>query len=152
MTIAEPREMLPSARPALAVILLVEDEELVRNVTCEVLETAGYSVLTAKNAAEATEVFDRYSRLIGLVITDVVMPGQDGRTLAEQLRARCPGLRVIVSSGYPEGTMVGTDFAEGDRVLFLPKPFSADTLLRNISRLLTRQAECPQAIEVACGR
>ena len=151
MTIEEPAEGLPKARPAVGAILLVEDEELVRNVTCEVLETAGYSVLTAKNAAEAAETFDRYSRLIGLVITDIVMPGQDGRTLAQQLRARRPGLHVIVSSGYPEGEMV-RDFGEGGRVLFLPKPFSADTLLRSISRLLPRGVECTQAIGVACGR
>src|SRR5207248_10221673 len=118
-------------------ILLVEDEDFVRDVTCEVLESAGYHVMTARNAAEAADIFEQYSRLIHLVITDRVMPGRDGRMLAQDLLARCPGLKVIVSSGYPEP--LANSGSRDDSTFFLPKPFSLASLLATIARVL---AEC----------
>jgi CheY-like chemotaxis protein len=81
------------------VILLVEDEPLVRKVTCEVLQSAGYRVLKAKNSAEAIRIFSQHREEIDLLLTDVVMPGRSGRELAHELRAVCSDLKTIFTSG-----------------------------------------------------
>jgi two-component system, cell cycle sensor histidine kinase and response regulator CckA len=81
------------------VILLVEDEPLVRKVTCEVLQSAGYRVLKAKNTAEAIHTFSRHGEEIDLLLTDVVMPGRSGRELARELRGICSDLKTIFTSG-----------------------------------------------------
>lgn len=80
-------------------ILLVEDEDFVREVTCEVLQSSGYRVLKARNAVEATVTFRRHRQEVGLLITDVVMPGQNGRDLARELSSVCPGLKTLFVSG-----------------------------------------------------
>ncbi len=80
-------------------ILLVEDEEYLREVTCEVLESAGYRVLKTRNAAEALSAFKEFKPIIRLLLTDVVLPGQNGRDLANDLRSVCPELRIIFISG-----------------------------------------------------
>src|SRR5579863_6375946 len=71
-------------------ILFVEDEAFVREVTCEVLRSAGYRVLTAKNAGEAQKIYDEEGAAIDLLLTDIVMPGETGRALAARLQARNP--------------------------------------------------------------
>jgi len=80
-------------------ILLVEDENLVREVTCEVLESEGYRVLKARDAAEAMEAFRQYKKIVRLLLTDVVLPGQNGCDLAQEMRAIRPSLRTIFISG-----------------------------------------------------
>jgi CheY-like chemotaxis protein len=80
----------------------VEDESFLREVTCEILESAGYRVLKAGTAAEAISIFDEYKTVVRLLLTDVVLPGQNGRDLATDLRYVCPKLRIIFVSGYPE--------------------------------------------------
>jgi len=67
-------------------ILLVEDESFLREVTCEILESAGYRVLKTDTAAEAISAFDEYKTIVRLLLTDVVLPGQNGRDLATDLR------------------------------------------------------------------
>jgi DNA-binding response OmpR family regulator len=79
----------------------VEDETLLREVTCEILESAGYRVLKTRNAAEAISTFGEYKAIVRLLLTDVVLPGQNGRDLANDLRAVCPKLSVLFISGYP---------------------------------------------------
>jgi DNA-binding response OmpR family regulator len=80
-------------------ILLVEDETYLRDVTCDVLESAGYLVLKTRNAAEAIAAFREYQTIVRLLLTDVVLPGQNGRDLANDLRSICPKLRIIFTSG-----------------------------------------------------
>ena len=80
-------------------ILLVEDENHLREVTGEVLESAGYRVLKARNATEALSAFGEYKTIVRLLLTDVVLPGQNGRDLANELRSACPKLRIIFISG-----------------------------------------------------
>ncbi len=80
-------------------ILLVEDEAFVRDVTCEILQSMGYQVLKARNAIEAMCAFHQHQEEVRLLITDVVMPGQNGRDLAQQLRALRPDLKALFISG-----------------------------------------------------
>jgi two-component system cell cycle sensor histidine kinase/response regulator CckA len=80
-------------------ILLVEDEQFLREVTCEILESAGYRVLKTRNAVEALSAFKEFKPIVRLLLTDVVLPGQNGRDLATDLRAMCPKLSIIFISG-----------------------------------------------------
>lgn len=91
-------------------ILLVEDEVFVREVTQEVLEMAGYTVITACDAAEAIRVFERHNNLVHLLVTDVVMPGMNGRELANRLLMRRPDLKTIFISGYADNAVVREGF------------------------------------------
>jgi two-component system, cell cycle sensor histidine kinase and response regulator CckA len=104
-------------------ILLVEDESFLREVTCEILESAGYRVLKTDTAAEAISAFDEYKTIVRLLLTDIVLPGQNGRDLATDLRCVCPKLRIIFVSGYPENVV--TRHPQEDGMFYLPKLFSA---------------------------
>jgi CheY-like chemotaxis protein len=96
-------------------ILLVEDESFLREVTCEILESAGYRVLKARTATEAISVFDECRTIVRLLLTDVVLPGQNGRDLATDLRNVSPKLKIIFTSGYPVVLMLATLFAISSR-------------------------------------
>jgi CheY-like chemotaxis protein len=119
-------------------ILLVEDETYLREVTCEVLESAGYRVLKTRNATEAASAFDEYKTIVRLLLTDVVLPGQNGRDLATELRSVCPKLRIIFISGYPEN-VVTRDGIQEDGMFYLPKPFSLQSLTRKVRQVLEQQ-------------
>jgi len=80
-------------------ILLVEDEQFLRDVTCDILESAGYRVLKTRNAVEALSTFKEFKPIVRLLLTDVVLPGRNGRDLANDLRAIYPELRIIFISG-----------------------------------------------------
>jgi DNA-binding response OmpR family regulator len=128
----------PIEKPAAGgTILLVEDEAFVREITCEILETAGYRVLKARNAAEADTIFRRYRKIVQLLLTDVVLPGQNGRDLANGLKAMNSALRVICISGYPLNLVTQKRLVE-DGMFYLPKPFSAESLLRKVRQVLAR--------------
>ncbi len=136
-------------------ILLVEDEAFVREVTCEVLESAGYLVLKTGNAAEAVQAFAEYGDAVQLLLTDMIMPGKNGRELARELRAMCPCMKTIVASGYPEhGIPRGQTDEPG--VFYLPKPFSAESLLRRVRQALDEKglpvADERTAKHAACSR
>jgi two-component system, cell cycle sensor histidine kinase and response regulator CckA len=112
-------------------ILVVEDEAFVRKITCEVLESAGYHVLQARNAAEARTVFRDHRKTVQLLLTDVILPGGNGRELAREFKTMNPALRVICVSGYPENVITQKGVAK-DGCFYLQKPFSAESLLRKI--------------------
>jgi DNA-binding NtrC family response regulator len=118
-------------------VLLVEDENFVRDVAGEILETAGYRVLKARNAADAMRTFRRYRDEVQLLLTDVVMPGQNGYSLADDLKAMNLGLRTIFISGYPENSVTRNGLKQPG-VYYLPKPFSAESLLRQVKRALEK--------------
>jgi len=113
-------------------ILLVEDEAFVREVTGEVLRSAGYRVLMAKNAAEGARLFDMHRAEIELLVTDVVLPGESGRALSRRLRDANPELKTLLVTGYAE--QLGLLEAEPEE--FLAKPFSTEVLLRRVRQLL----------------
>jgi two-component system, cell cycle sensor histidine kinase and response regulator CckA len=117
-----------------ATILLAEDEEDVRTLLCELLESHGHRVLEAGSPANALAVSDGYRGHIDLLLTDVVMPGGTGRELARQLTARRPDLKVLYISGYPEHGSPGRVLESG--VPFLPKPFTRDLLLAKLAQIL----------------
>ena len=119
-------------------ILLVEDETYLREVTSEVLESAGYRVLKTRNAAEALSAFKEYKTIVRLLLTDVVLPGQNGRDLANHLRSVCPKLRIIFTSGYPENAVTRHGIQE-DGMFYLPKPFSLQSLTRKVSQVLQQK-------------
>lgn len=118
-------------------ILLVEDEAFVREITCEILESEGYHVLTARNAAEADTRFRGHRKKVNLLLADVVLPGQNGRDLANDLRAMNSTLRVIFISGYPLNIVTQKRLVE-DGMFYLPKPFSAESLLRKVRQVLAK--------------
>jgi two-component system, cell cycle sensor histidine kinase and response regulator CckA len=118
-------------------VLLVEDENFVRDVTGEILHSAGYRVLKARNAADAMRTFRQYRDEVQLLLTDVVMPGQNGFNLAHDLKAMSLGLRTIFISGYPENS-VNRKGLKQTGVFYLPKPFSAESLLRQVKQALAK--------------
>jgi two-component system, cell cycle sensor histidine kinase and response regulator CckA len=120
-------EMLAGAET----ILLVEDEAFVREVTGEVLRSAGYEVLTARNATEAAGVYAGRRGGVELLLSDVVLPGENGRALAGRLRRENPELKVLLVTGYAE--QMGLREEE-----FLAKPFGTDALLRKVREVLDR--------------
>jgi len=131
----------PTTRiPARGTILLVEDEAFVREITAEILESAGYRVLKARNAVSAKGMFERHGRTVQVLLTDVILPGQNGRDLAKELRIINPDLRVIFTSGYPENVATGKDSAT-TKMFYLPKPFSAESLLRKVWEVLGQDLE-----------
>ncbi|MGO9409391.1 MAG: PAS domain S-box protein [Spirochaetia bacterium] len=112
-------------------ILLVEDEQAVRSLTCILLRGWGYSVLEAALPSEAITVAEREGSSIRLLLTDVVMPGMRGSELAHRILPRCPSAAVLYMSGYPDDEGLGLD-RRGPKVHFLPKPFTPESLARKV--------------------
>ena len=119
-------------------ILLVEDERLVREVAGEVLKSAGYEVWKAACAAEALQLFERHSKDLKLLITDVVLPDDRGPALAEKLLDAGGWFRTILISGYPE-RMIAKGVHAASTFFYLSKPFSAETLTRKVRQVLSLQ-------------
>ena len=125
-----------------ATILLVEDEDYVREVTRQVLEGAGFRVVEARTASEAKEVFRGEADKPELLITDVVLPDQNGRRLSQELTGLDSGLKTIYVSGYPENVVT---LARGqDSMFYLAKPFSQESLLGMVRHVLKQ--ECPAEV------
>ena len=116
-------------------LLLVEDDDLVRTVTEKILRGAGYEVLSAASGAQALSIAAAHDAPIDLVVTDVVMPGMNGRALVETLRSRVPGLRALFVSGYTQDVIDDRD-ALGPGTTFLGKPFTQGLLLGRVRALL----------------
>ncbi len=121
-------------------ILLVEDEEMVRTLLCEVLEREGYQVLSCSHPREGIEVSLRHNGRIDLLLTDVVMPGMNGRDMANEILQSLPDLRVVFMSGYTEHVL--TSEGEVDQKLeYLQKPFTLQTLMGKLERVLGNMEE-----------
>ena len=120
-------------------ILLVEDEEAVRELVQSILVGRGYNVLVADSPWQAEEVASKYSGEINLLLTDVVMPGRSGRELAARITARRPSIRVLYMSGYTENVVTSGGLLE-EGLAFLQKPFSPKALLHKIREVLSHTA------------
>ena len=116
-------------------ILLVEDSEPLKKLAQKFLEAAGFQVLSAGSGEEALEVAARYGGTFDLLLTDVVMPGINGRVLAEQLLPRQPGMRVLYMSGYTDSFIAGHGVLEPGTHL-LHKPFTDEVLIRKVREVL----------------
>lgn len=121
-------------------ILVVEDEDFVREVTVEILQQAGYEILKARSTVEALSVFRANQNRIALVVLDVVLPGKNGRDLARELTHLQPGLRILFMSGYPENA-VTKDKQICGKTKYLPKPFSVDGLMRKVRDAILENGE-----------
>jgi PAS domain S-box-containing protein len=116
-------------------VLLVEDEEGVAALACRVLERRGYTVLRAREGAEAVAVGRAHRGVIDLLVTDVVMPGMGGPESAELLRRLRPGLRVLFVSGYADQAVTGHRILDPN-VPYLQKPFTPESLARKVREVL----------------
>jgi signal transduction histidine kinase len=114
-------------------ILVVEDEDMVRRLVVEILESFGYEVVQARNPQEALALCA--GATFDLMVTDVVMPGGDGSSLARAAVTRQPNMRVLYTSGYTPQSIAHLDL-EGSQTAFLPKPFSAYELAQHVRGLL----------------
>lgn len=117
-------------------ILLVEDDQKVRDFTRTALSGHGYKVSAASNAAEALELFEKEKEEIRMVLSDVVLSDQSGVSLAEQLLAKKPGLAVVLTSGYLEASQ--RPLLDGKGYSYLQKPYSMLTLLKTVSDSFAR--------------
>jgi len=124
----------PSA-PANETILLVEDSDALREVTLEFLRAAGYRVLEAGDPAEALRVAGGHAGPIHLLLTDVIMPGCNGRELAAKLQPLHPETRVLYMSGYAGSALIHQG-ALKEGITLLSKPFSRNELMEKIRELL----------------
>jgi PAS domain S-box-containing protein len=116
-------------------VLVVEDQEAVRRLTKTILEEHGYRVLEAASGAEAHAVAKEHAGEIDLLLTDVVMPGMDGRTLSGQLRDLRPNLRVILMSGYA-GDLTAHEGAPASGLAYIQKPFVPEELATKVRGVL----------------
>lgn len=130
----EPAPVAPSRLRGRETILVVEDEDAVRQVTCTILEKRGYQILVASTGDEALQLALQYRGPIHLLLTDVVMPGMSGRDLAERLGPLRPETRVLFVSGYTSDAVVHHGVEEG--VPFLQKPFAPDSLAVKVREVL----------------
>ena len=118
-------------------VLLVEDEASVRHLSKRILDKAGYRVLEAANGDDAEKLFAEHAESIGLVVTDVVMPGCSGPELFSRLQVKAPALRVLYMSGYTEQSVAPkTGIDRG--FPFVQKPFTAAQLTRQVRDALDR--------------
>jgi len=118
-------------------ILLVDDEDELRNATAEYLEGCGYHVLRARNGKDAIEIADRFKGKISVLISDIVMPKTNGRGLLDHIRKTRPETSVLVISGYADDAVIRHGiFLES--TYFLQKPFTFQLLGSKIRKLLDR--------------
>jgi two-component system cell cycle sensor histidine kinase/response regulator CckA len=118
-------------------ILLVEDEAAIREVLARVLHRHGYQLLVAADGREALELVEKEGGDVDLLISDLVMPGQNGADVASEVRARVPHVSVLFMSGSLDHPVLKRVLASGHR--FLPKPFSMTEFRSVVSEAM---AEC----------
>jgi CheY-like chemotaxis protein len=116
-------------------VLLVDDEEFVRELGARVLTNHGYTVLQAKNGTEALDLFKKESSRISLVILDLIMPGMGGRECLKGLLKIDPNMKILVASGYSADGSVGEIIRMGAKG-FVTKPLRVKDLLREVRRVL----------------
>ncbi|MBA7677816.1 Sensor kinase CckA [subsurface metagenome] len=117
-------------------ILLVDDEEVVRNMIATTLKTFGYTVLQAESGEEALQIYEQSSeKPIHLMITDVVMPGMSGYELVKQLSKKIPDIKVLYISGYTDNTIVHHGMLNKG-LHFLQKPFTPNVLAEKVREVL----------------
>jgi DNA-binding response OmpR family regulator len=119
--------------------MVVDNEEDLRNASCEYLEGCGYRVLSAGDGKEAIELCDRHTGPISLLISDIVMPRLSGRGLVEHVRKTRPGTSVLIISGYADDAVWRHGIAL-DPACFLQKPFTFQALSAKIRAILDKES------------
>ena len=125
---------MPAVKPGSETILLVEDEDVVRDLTRRVLERQGYTVLACSHGEEAVALAAGAENRIDLLLTDVVMPGLRGYEVAQQVALSRPQIKILYMSGYAEEALVGRPALSGHTLI--EKPFAVDALTRHVRAAL----------------
>ena len=121
--------------PKDAVILLAEDDPVIRNLVTLMLSKEGYSVLTANDGQEAFEICRRFKNPIHLLLTDKTMPRMSGLELAESILKKRSEIKIMIMSGETAETILNKNTPDA----FLAKPFMPPTLLKCVRRLLSSE-------------
>jgi signal transduction histidine kinase len=124
-----------SSRARNETILVVEDEEEIRTLVCELLKEQGYFVISASNGEQALSIAKLYTKQIDLLLTDVVMPGLSGKVLADEVCKIRTGIKTLYMSGYPED-VTSRNGVSGIGRAFIPKPFRPAELWGRVQSVL----------------
>ncbi len=119
-----------------ATILVAEDEDAVRALTCRILRKRGYQVLEARDGREALDIARDFDGDIHLVVTDVIMPRVGGRELSEGLSRMMPSVKVLFMSGYTDDQLLQRGILQSGNRNFLEKPFTPEGLARKVREVL----------------
>jgi two-component system cell cycle sensor histidine kinase/response regulator CckA len=125
---------IPERPPGGYTILVVDDEEAVRHLACRMLTFTGYQALEASHSREAIATLEQHAGAINLVLTDIKMPGMNGRELGRHVEQRWPGKPILYMSGFASEVFQG-GLLEPDAP-FLSKPFNQDDLAYKVRALL----------------
>jgi len=129
------------------VVLIAEDEEAVRELACEFLQSAGYKVISASDGVDALAIAEQTSGPIHVLVTDIVLPKMRGTELAERLKRSRPDIKIVYMSGYLEYDKKAEQFLEEGA--FLQKPYTRDALISKVDEILLRHAVAEQEPELA---
>ena len=116
-------------------VLVVEDDHVIRRATVRILKASGYMTLSARDGGEALRVAREFSGAINLLLSDVIMPGEDGRTAAKRIVEKYPSARVLFMSGYTDSIILRQG-VELDEINFIHKPFTSSALLKKVRAVL----------------
>ena len=141
----KPETILPESSTAGArrpIILVADDEVMIRNLVTLLLQEHGYTVLSASDGQEGLELSRKYPGPIDLVITDVEMPRLNGMNLVAHLLEERPGIKSIVMSGSDMNEII----SQNVNLQFLPKPFDGEALLGRVETILSAPVQSPKQI------
>jgi PAS domain S-box-containing protein len=127
--------VLPDSRLGTATLMVVEDNDMVRQLTVDILSRRGYLVLEACGGAECLEMLSTHSGPLDLLVTDVVMPEMNGKMLYKQVVKNLPGLKVLYMSGYTENVIASRGVLD-EGVNFIQKPFAPNSLAAKVREVL----------------
>jgi len=133
----------PEALEGDETVLVVEDDDMVRALATSILEKRGYRVLSASTGEAGVELLDRHQDPVDLLLTDIVLPGMNGRDLSEKASARFPGVRTLFMSGYTDEVISHHGVLQ-EGIAFIQKPFSVRDLASRIRQVLDQKR---QAVE-----
>jgi two-component system cell cycle sensor histidine kinase/response regulator CckA len=142
VSVPEPVAPIVEAFRGAETILLVEDADALRKLTHMLLEQHGYRVLVAANGAAALQLVEEQPERINLLLTDVIMPGLNGRALAGRLELLQPGLKILYMSGYTDDAIMDHGVLESGTHL-LHKPYSEENLIRKVREVLDADTAAP---------
>lgn len=125
-------------------VLLVEDEDPVREVSARLLRRAGYSVVDHKDGQSALRDFERSDKDFDILVTDMMMPGMGGRELARQVRSTRPAMPIVFMSGYTDDEELRSSLLDS-RALFIEKPFTPELLLSKLREALVSHDDVAQS-------
>lgn len=132
---SKPQDIPTHSSPSSHTILVVDDERMVLELVCRILRLHGYTVLQTTRGMEALRICQEQKGSIHLLLTDVLMPEMNGRTLAEQVIAQHPHIQVLYMSGCTDGVFI-TPFGSKTDMAFIQKPFEADALIHKVREVL----------------